>query len=241
MAVIKGNFYAESLDKLTNYTALVPEKNYEEVAVLYLLHGRSGDAESWLNQTGIVRYIRELPLVVFCPEVDLSYYQNMTLGADYWTYLTQEFPGKMAQFHSYKVTKEFVAGCSMGGYGTLSWLLAEPQRFTAAGLLSPLVNPQSLLSVIPETEKELLASFGSIDLVHTKANLLNQLETISVLPPIYQSCGQADFLYQESVELKPLLASKSQDYEFHQGQGQHDWNEWDLEAQRLIERIGQYL
>ena len=241
MAVIKGNFYAESLDKLTNYTALVPEKDYEEVAVLYLLHGRSGDAESWLNQTGIVRYIRELPLVVFCPAVDLSYYQNMTLGADYWTYLTKEFPGKMAQFHSYKVTKEFVAGCSMGGYGTLSWLLAEPQRFTAAGLLSPLVNPQSLLSVIPETEKELLASFGSIDLVHTKANLLNQLETISVLPPIYQSCGQADFLYQESVELKPLLASKSQDYEFHQGQGQHDWNEWDLEAQRLIKRIGQYL
>lgn len=241
MAVIKGNFYAESLYKLTNYTALLPEKKFDEVAVLYLLHGRSGDANSWLNQTGIVRYIRELPLVVFCPEVDLSYYQNMTFGANYWDFLTCEFPEKMATFHSFNVTKEFVAGNSMGGYGTLSWLLAEPERFTAAGLLSPLVNPESLLLVIPEVEKELQAAFGSTDLGATSANLLTRLNEFHSETQIYHSCGQRDFLYADSLNVTSQLEKLSKNYEFHLGQGEHDWVEWDKETQALIERLKNYL
>ena len=241
MAVIKGTFYADSLSKLTHYTAILPEKRYEEVAVLYLLHGRSGDANSWLNQTGIVRYLSDLPLAVFCLEGDLSYYQNMVLGADYWTYLTEEFPRKMAQFHPYSVSKEFVAGNSMGEYGALSWLLAEPQRFTAVGLLSPLVDPQRLLSVLAGTDKELQAAFGTTELTRSPANLLNRVSQLRSSTKLYHSCGDQDFLYADSLKLQACLDNQPLDYECHHGQGGHDWPEWDLEVQHLIKRISNVL
>lgn len=239
MAVIKGSFYSESLFEITHYTALLPDKAFEQVGVLYLLHGRSGNAESWLNQTGILRYLKDLPLVVFCPEVSLSYYQNMTLGGNYWDFITREFPAKMEQFHRYSVTQEFVAGNSMGGYGALTWLLAEPKRFAAGGLFSPLINPEQLLETFPEAEKELLAAFGEIAISHSDKNLSN-CSTFHDLPMIYHSCGTADFLYEESEILRRNM-SQNNNYTFDISHGKHDWDEWDRGIYRFIQQISKGL
>lgn len=239
MAVIKGSFYAESLYKITNYTAILPDKNYESIAVLYLLHGRSGDANSWLNQTGLVRYLKDLPIAVFCPEVDLSYYQDMPMGANYWTYVIKEFPSKIKQFHPYVINQEFVAGNSMGGYGALKWLLAEPKRFTAGGLFSPLVNPQKLLELMPETKRELLGAFGSLKFDKSPYDLLNK-PNFEQLPTIYHSCGKKDFLHESSLQLSRVI-SKNKNYEFDISQGSHDWNEWDEAIQLFICKLSEFI
>lgn len=237
MAIIHGSFYSETLYKLTNYTAILPEQPYDEVDVMYLLHGRSGNCQSWVNQTGISRYVADMPLVIFCPEVDLSYYCNMACGGKYWDFLTKEFPQKMAQFHPYIFSKTYVVGNSMGGYGALKWMLAEPKTIDFIGLLSPLVDVRRLLTLFPETKTEFQAVFQSEEIYdHSEHNLLTRLasEKLGKLPKIMHICGEQDFLYQDNLLLEKALMSVSNDYWSSFDQGSHDWYEWDRGIQQIL-------
>ncbi|MDH6364375.1 putative tributyrin esterase [Enterococcus sp. PF1-24] len=237
MAIIHGSFYSETLFQLTNYTAILPDQPYTEVAIMYLLHGRSGNCQSWLNQTGISRYVAGMPLVIFCPEVALSYYSNMAIGSKYWDFLTKEFPQKMQLFHSYTASKNFVVGNSMGGYGALKWGLSEPEKFDFIGLLSPLVDVRSLLTIFPETAIEFQAAFQTKeDYESSENNLFNTMKTTTPnnLPPIYHSCGKQDFLYQDSRHLQKTLLTLSKNYSSTFEEGHHDWQEWDKRIQEVI-------
>ncbi|MCB5953854.1 alpha/beta hydrolase [Enterococcus sp. CWB-B31] len=242
MAIIQGSFYSETLHRLTNYTAILPDADYEEVTVMYLLHGRSGDCRSWLNQTRISSYVSKIPLVVFCPEVGLSCYSNMAFGGNYQDFLEKEFPKKMKQFHSYKVYQTVVSGNSMGGYGALKWALAEPERFDLIGLLSPLADLRSLWSIYPESMKEFQAVFQSEELYEGSEN---DLFTVLVnteknsLPPIIHSCGEQDFLHPDNLKLQKVLAPVSQNYQYNFSGGDHNWNEWDQRIQDIIEYLKQ--
>lgn len=229
MAIIQGSFYSETLYKLVNYTAVLPEKAYSAVNCMYVLHGRSGNCSSWINQTGISRYSADVPLVLFFPEVDLSYYTNMAVGGNYWDFLTQEFPQKMNQFHPYKYQKQFLCGNSMGGYGALKWLLAEQNRFDFIGLLSPLVDVRRLLTEFPETTIEFQAAFTSCEQYEQSTHdLLAQLDKQqSQLPEILHLCGKNDFLYTDNLLLQEKLCRVSKNYQFIVDEGDHDWTTWD--------------
>lgn len=239
MALIKGSFYSETLQQNINYTAFLPNQKHQQLGVLYLLHGRSGDANSWLNQTSLLRYLQDLPLVVFCPEVHLSYYTNLAFGGKYWDYLTTEFPAKMKVFHPFDFNYQFVAGNSMGGYGSLKWCLSEPQRFDLVGLLSPLIDTQSLVATFPETESEIHGIFGSSESAETSpANLFLQLEkTTASLPFIFHTCGSNDFLIADNLKLEKMMQALELDYQSHFSQGYHDWKEWDTSLRDLLKKI----
>lgn len=240
MAVIKGEFYSDSLEKITRYTAVFPKKLEGPVTVVYLLHGRSGNNNSWINNTNLSRYMSDKNMVVFMPDAEMSYYSNMEYGPNYFDYLTNEFPEKMNLFHSINEKEIVLIGNSMGAYGCLNWALAFPSKFSKVVLLSPLLNLNTLVKAIPTALTDITAAFGNDFQNHESANLLKVLECNSYLtkfPAIIHSCGSNDFFYEDTLELKKIIENKGIPYCYQFSEGGHDWDEWDRSIKDILEKI----
>ena len=81
MALLKIDYYSEILGMVRTVNVLYPEprKNPDkdvpttDIPVLYLLHGMSGNQDSWLNRSGIERIVRSTNLAVVMPSTDLAW------------------------------------------------------------------------------------------------------------------------------------------------------------------------
>ncbi|MFD0818010.1 alpha/beta hydrolase, partial [Micromonospora zhanjiangensis] len=149
MALMRCDFFSETLGLNTSMTVLLPQRTATQIGmsgatrdgdppVLYLLHGLSDDDTIWLRRTSIERYVAPLGLAVVMPQVARSFYTDEANGNRYWTFLSEELPELCRSFFRLSDRREdtFVAGLSMGGYGALRWALRAPHRFAAAASLS---------------------------------------------------------------------------------------------------------
>ncbi len=148
MALLRCDFFAETLGLSTSMTVILPQETSrqigmsgavgEDVPVLYLLHGLSDDDTIWSRRTSIERYVAPLGIAVVMPQVHQSFYADEVHGLPFWTFLTEELPSLVHGFFRTSTKREdtFVAGLSMGGYGAMKWALRQPHRFAAAASLS---------------------------------------------------------------------------------------------------------
>nr|AIA95613.1 CAZy families CE1 protein [uncultured Leuconostoc sp.] len=59
------------------------------------MHGLSGDATDWYRMTGLERYATEYGYAIVMPDVNRSFYNNMTFGPNYWDFITDELVKRM--------------------------------------------------------------------------------------------------------------------------------------------------
>ena len=153
MALLRCDFFAETLGLSTSMTVILPQATSAQIGMagaagaedpptLYLLHGLSDDDTIWSRRTSVERYVAPLGLAVVMPQVHRSYYTDEVHGNRYWTFLSEELPAVVDRFFRLSRRREdtFVAGLSMGGYGALKWALRDPDRFAAAASLSGVLN-----------------------------------------------------------------------------------------------------
>jgi len=57
-----------SLQKMTSFMAIIPEKIKGPLPVLYLLHGLSDDHTAWTRRTSLERYFADIPLIIIMPD-----------------------------------------------------------------------------------------------------------------------------------------------------------------------------
>ena len=149
MAMIRCNYFSETLGLSTSMTVIVPQATKGQIGmkgvatrerhpVLWLLHGGSDDDTIWMRRTSIERYVSELGLAVVMPQVQLSFYTDMAYGGKYGTFLMEELPQIARSLFPLSDAREenYVAGLSMGGYGAFKWALSKPDMFAAAAGLS---------------------------------------------------------------------------------------------------------
>lgn len=152
MAYVSLHIDSEFLGANTNITVILPEKKGEQTPeafygsgkkykVLWLFHGGHGDCTDWIRKTKIELYACEKDLVVVCPSAQSSFYQNWpTFGPGYYMkdFFFHELMPLIYGWFPVSDRKEdnYIAGLSMGGVGTLTFLLEEPERFSAAAVLS---------------------------------------------------------------------------------------------------------
>ena len=116
----------------------VEEPDCEDIPVLYLLHGMSGNHNSWLKRTNVERLLRGTNLIVVMPNTSNGWYTDTKYGFDYYTALAEELPQVLKRFFpnmTSKREKTFIAGLSMGGYGCFKLALAT-NRFSHAASFS---------------------------------------------------------------------------------------------------------
>jgi S-formylglutathione hydrolase FrmB len=216
--------------------------------VLYLLHGWSDDDSIWMRRTSIERYAADLGLVIVMPRVELSYYQNMATGMQFWDFLADELPGLCAQWFpiSGKREETFAAGLSMGGYGAFRLGLSRPEQFGAVASLSGALDIGNIRSqwegdALRKTKLEAIwgPDFRDFrpesDLIHLASELA---ESGKPQPRLYQWCGTEDFLYQQNLSFRDHARSVGLNLHYSEGPGDHSWGHWDREIQPVLSWLG---
>ena len=156
MAFMTINYKSPTIGMNQSFTAIVPEddsffKQHEPVKplkMLLLLHGLSSDATSYMRFTSIERYAEAHQLAVIMPNADHSGYANMAFGHSYYDYILEIYNyAHQVLPVSKKREDNFIAGHSMGGYGTIKFALTQSHLFSKAAPLSAVFDVQSLLDI----------------------------------------------------------------------------------------------
>ena len=84
-----------ALEKMTSFTAIVPDDMPGPFPVFYLLHGLSDDHTAWTRRTSIERYVGGLPLIVVMPNGERGFYTDSRSNpkAAYETNLVHDIVG----------------------------------------------------------------------------------------------------------------------------------------------------
>ena len=259
MAVLELTFRSEVLTFDQNVTVILPEPENlslskretpftEPLPVLYLLHGYSDDHTAWLRRSSVERYMTmgtAKPMVSVCPSVQNSFYTDMEYGWKYFTYLTEELPRLLSRWVriSTKPEDTFIAGLSMGGYGTMKLALTYPERFAAAAAFSGVLNIWKSGIDNPENDLRAFNVFGCgrSQLKGTKHDIYQLLDDAIAsgkpLPKLYSACGTKDFLYENNLEFRDYALAKGDalDYSYSETEGlAHEWAFWDAEIEKLL-------
>ena len=251
MALLDIKFYSQTLGMCVSVNVIMPERREkgEKHKVLWLLHGYSDDHTAWCRNTSIERYAQGKNLCVIMPDIDLSFYTDMVYGNKYYTYISKELPEVLSGMLPISTKKEdnFIAGLSMGGYGTFKLALNQPERFAAAASLSGALDLQAIYESDNMHDENILRQanlvFGGTDKVPGSMNDLRHMADSKkddpMLPRLYICCGTDDFLYEVN---KSYLAHLNElgvpvTYEEEEGYG-HVWEYWDLKIQRVLEWMG---
>ncbi|HCY7698396.1 TPA: esterase family protein [Staphylococcus aureus] len=141
MAYISLNYHSPTIGMHQNLTVILPEDQSffnnditaKPLKTLMLLHGLSSDETTYMRYTSIERYANEHKLAVIMPNVDHSAYANMAYGHSYYDYILEVYDYVHQIFPlSKKRDDNFIAGHSMGGYGTIKFALTQGDKFAKA-------------------------------------------------------------------------------------------------------------
>jgi len=234
MAQISATFRSVSLGFNTHIQAIIPLNDTPKV--LYLLHGLSDDSTAWCRMTRIYHYAMQNNYMVIMPEVQRSFYSNMTHGSQYLTYVTQELPEICEKLFNIRHTREntFVAGLSMGGYGAAKCALTRPDFYTACGAFSGAMDMKRRVetskkegqSLMPETKAILGESLDypdSDDLFY----LANKATKLDKKPRMLIICGDKDFLLDDNHRFDAHLKTLNYGHTYIEWPGEHTWDFWE--------------
>ena len=143
MSVIQMRFFSEVLNIFVPANIILPlprdaQKSVSDLPVLTLLHGMGAGYSAWMRKTAIERYALENGVAVVMPDGELSCYENMAHGHRYRDFIVQELPQVMRRTFPVSTDREknFIAGCSMGGFGALKLGLSCPEQWSIIGCFS---------------------------------------------------------------------------------------------------------
>lgn len=276
MAWIDAQFYSMALGMQTTAQVFLPEPDQgigitgavwdgkTELPVLYLLHGTSDNSTIWMRRTSVERYNAGRQLAIVMPEAFCSQYADQKYGFNYYTYITEELPQIMNRFFRISLAREknFIAGLSMGGYGTLLAALRSPEKYAKAAPMSIGITGEKG-SIIAEMYQHIddadfeekygnqfmskfmryqYIAFGTYDeYIKTDYYLPGLIKRRSEekvqLPEIKIFIGTEDFLYDACVELRKELDQYGIPYTYHEGSGMHEWAVWDRDIQVVLDWV----
>ena len=186
MALVTLQYRSEALMKNTLVHLVVPafaeaQGSLCAYRTVYMLHGMSEDASSWIRKTNAEGYATERGLILVMPSADRSMYCDGVLGQDYFTYITEELPAYLEWLFalSRKREQNAIMGFSMGGYGAARAALTYPKRYAVWGSFSGPLDLEPLLTRLDDTARRsfpfLLQYAGEMD--RTPLNPVNLLDS----------------------------------------------------------------
>jgi len=224
----------------------IPKKKYQ---TLYLLHGGGGSCTDWVRNTRIERLAEKYQLAVVMPEMGLSFYADMHHGQRYFTYLTEELPKLMEFLFPLSARREdrFVAGFSMGGYGTLKWALNKPDFFSAAAAMSgasltvEFFETNGYAGINSGSDNSwFYNTWGTVDMLRgsdsdTRALLERVSANQSIYPRLFCCTGTEDQYYPFTKDFMACAETLGVKIDYEESPGGHDWDYIDAQIGRVLD------
>ncbi|MCL2227375.1 MAG: alpha/beta hydrolase-fold protein [Oscillospiraceae bacterium] len=247
MALFRTSFFSACHQRLVRANVLLPSdsplppgaaRDWGPYKTLYLLHGYTGNCESWLTNSFVRRMAMQFNIAVVMPDGFNGFYVDQPKSG----ILGSEFIGKeLVEFTrrtfplSGKREDTLLAGLSMGGYGALYNGLRYGSVFGHSIALS---TPVKVLRYESEHEpKDIGREFarGYFEALHGNLSNVNEtdrnialhakqvFETGQPVTNLYIACGYNDSLVPENRELHENLCDIGFPHVYEEGPGTHDW------------------
>lgn len=257
MAFLEIKFFSDVLQMGTSMYVILPQKTQGNIGItegetgdtyptLYLLHGMSDDHTIWMRRTSIERYAEERGIAVVMPTTNLGWYTDMYNGFQYRTFIGKELPEICRRFFPFMSKKRedtYIAGNSMGGYGSVAIAFQYPETFSIAASLSGAFDPRWLNDPENTYFTDIFGPIESFenspnDVFYLASSLLSEGKQC---PKIYMWCGTEDFLYKDNIAFRDHLTKLGYDFIYSESPGTHSWPCWDREIQPILDYlISQY-
>lgn len=239
--ILKGTFFSQELEMETSISILTPDNTAQKpYQVVYLLHGLCGRSGDWIDYTMLPVFAKEYNAVFIMPEVARSFYSDMKLGLNYFSYITEELPQICKRNFNISHEKEdtYIIGASMGGYGALKCALTKPGNYnTCCAFSSPclfikddLERSKGALKFRELYGESLFKDFQAIfgENIHwnPKEDVIELAKKTSGnkdKPYIYLSCGKDDYLLNDNIRYHKILKDLGYNVKFNQLEGNHNW------------------
>jgi len=252
MAKFTCNFISYTLKRTVDITVVVPtvtipesmgmglaegEKPSHNVAapfpVLYLLHGMGNNHATWTGYTNVEMYAEERNIVVVNISAENKSYVNHPSGDNFYDFIAGELPEFVKSMFpiSDKPEDTYIAGLSMGGFGTLVHALNRPEQFAALGAFSAAVslNPASLTG---GEDRPIEPRFDPATLAKEVA------ASGKKFPALYIACGEKDFLIDANKAFVKDLEDMGQQVTWvTMPQYGHEWRFWDIQVEEFLDWI----
>lgn len=214
--------------------------------VLYLLHGKNGDADAFFDFSNVMAYAEKHGVITIATNVKNSFYTNMVYGERYFDYLSIEVPETLASLLNINInpSNTYILGYSMGGFGALKMGLTYPGRFRGIASLSGSLRSmeENKRKIKDEERRDLYLAFGDCegsiveenDLFHL---LEKAMENQGNLPEIYLYCGRKDGLLEVNRAYHEYLEKKGVSHTYVEDDGGHDFERWDEQIEEYFKII----
>lgn len=232
-------FFSPCLGRDVQVKVLLPSNHNfpagHRFPTLYLLHGLTDCAQTWIYRTSLERYCGDLDLAVVLPDANRSFYCDMKYGDAYFTHISQEIPTICEQLLPLVPddARRYIAGNSMGGYGAYKIALKNPGKFAKVAALSGVMDINAMIQDFPELERDWLLCFGAN---HAPASEdILELLPETVPPQMYLYCGTDDFLAEGNRKFCQLCNALNLPLTaVWEENGSHSWNYWDPQIPVLL-------
>ncbi len=201
----------------TDITVLLPEAEnarQEKYKVIWLLHGAGQDQRSLLYRIDFEKLLREHPAVLVIPSAlnsDFGNYEQFGTGYNFPAYFFDELmPFVYSTFFASPLPEHnFLAGISMGGFGTFSLGLQRPELFAALGVLGASLRESDYLKQYADMDS---LSFRKMVLKNPKAFpteygdpgegiKLKELNVITKYPTVQDFLDSPDCMWERFPEV----------------------------------------
>lgn len=234
----------EGQEQITD-SAVQQKYNYEKgLPVVYLLHGAFGNYNSWLRFSCVERYAQKYGCVLVMASAENSFYHDMSRGNSYYTFFSKELPALVQSILPVSRRREdtYIAGFSMGGYGSWYIALNNPQNYCKAASLSGALDVPLLYELNKSGKDnhpiEWENIFGNPENLRGSSSdllaLYDKNADASALPALYQSCGTEDALLGMNRGIRDELAKRGANLVYEESEGGHDWDFWDSNIRRVL-------
>lgn len=258
-SVVTHRLNSKLMAREMSYNVILPvnykSEKQRKYPVVYLLHGLTGHFDNWTEKTKLAEYASWYHYIFVTPEGGDGWYtDSISENNDrYESYITEELiPEIDKKLRTIADRKSrFIAGLSMGGYGSIKFGLKRPEMFALVGSFS------GALGAAEWTEKEIGTKgaiaesikkvYGAAGSQTRKENDIFQMirdlpaDKIKDLPFIYLDCGTEDFLIQNNLDFAKLLREKKIPHEFRELPGKHNWVYWDAQVQEFLRLSQKFL
>jgi len=253
--IVTREFDSNALERKWAYEVYLPtsyKTSRANYPVLYLLHGNNGNRHDWVERGKIQRTADaliasgEIPAaIIVMPDAGASWFVDRKEKME--TALMRDLiPDVERNFHTLRTREgRLIGGLSMGGYGSLRFVLKYPEMFAAAALLSPAIYDPLPPKASGARKAPPFANPEFDEQAWRELNyptLWDAYLAKKTPVPMYINSGDDDefMIEAEATKLYSLLRANGQPAELRIVNGAHSWAVWESTIGDALKYIFRY-